>query len=708
MTGKNMHRAKGMDGRLFRAATAALYLLCLVAWPSHALGAYAVGWYVVDSCGVAGTSPSYRMHAAVGQPVAGTCGGMNYGVGVGYLGRVAADDPMTDISVRKTVDNADPIEGATITYTVSCWNNGPSDSTGIQVTDSLPSGVTYVSHTASGSTYDPVSGVWDLGPVTASGWLRLYITATVDSGTTGQTIVNTATVTASDITDPDPGNDTDSASITVGFGVHYVDPNGTHDSPFVNWGTAATTIQAAVDLALDGSMVLVSNGVYTTGGDAAGEFLLTNRVYIAKDILVRSVNGPEFTHIVGEADPVYTNGPGSMRCAYLYGDARLEGFTLRDGHTYGDDPEFYDPNAGGLMLKGGGTVSNCVIRNCSSHGAGGGVYADDGGLTDCTIVSNRCSSYAGGMYMTDYAWANRCRILQNHAESSGGGVGINEFVALAHCLVAGNTAGGKGGGISVSWDGDIEFCTIVENHAGDAGGGLYANDNASVVASILYRNMAGTSDSNWFDKGSASYYHCCTVPDPGGTGHVLSNPLLVDATSGNYRLQGGSPCIDALEPGWLGTDLDGIVRPLDGDNDGSAVSDIGCHEFAHESADADSDGMGDGFEVRYGLDPRSGGDALGNLDGDPHSNLQEAVADTDPTNSNAYLRITGILPHPGGVDVQWQGGEQARQVLESRADPETGNWAPIRTNEPPTPVNANFVDPAGPAERHYRINAVRP
>ena len=717
MTGKTMHsrtrRSCTGQCRAVFGLSVALCLLCLAAWPLHAVGAvegHAVDWFVIDSCGVADTSPSYRLHAAVGQPAAGTCDGTSHEVGIGYLGKVAAEEPLTDISLVKTVNNADPIEGATITYTLTCWNNGPSDSTGIQVTDQLPAGVAYFSHLAPGSIYDPVSGVWDLGAVTASGFLRLYITATVDGGTTGQAITNTAAVTASDQTDPNPGNETDDAVITVGFGVHYVDPNGSHVSPFVNWATAATNIQDAVDVAANGSVVRVADGVYTLGGHALDEYTLTNRVYITRDILVQSVNGPEHTHIVGAAGPGGTNGPGAQRCAYLSGNARLEGFTLRDGHTYNYDPESEneDPYGGGLYLAGGGTVSNCVIRDCSSYESGGGVYANNGGeLIDCLIISNR-SLLGGGVYFASDGWAYRCRILDNVADGEGGGVATDGGGSLDTCLIAGNTAVG-GGGVSMSWGGTLDWCTLGGNHAGGAGGGVYATDECYLWATILYGNTAGTSDTNWYIDGAASFDFCSTMPDPGGASNVVDHALFVNAAAGDYRLQGGSPCIDACEPGFdPETDLNLVPRPLDGDNNGTTISDIGAYEYAHENADTDGDGMGDGFEVRYGLDVKYAGDAVGNLDGDPHSNLQEAIADTDPTDSNAYLRITGVLKQPGGVDVQWQGGVHARQYLETRPALDAGDWVAIQTNEPPTPVTTDFADPAGASENHYRIKAERP
>ena len=43
-------------------------------------------------------------------------------------------------------------------------NDGPDAATGVQVTDLLPAGLTFVSRaTASQGTYDDVTGVWTVG-----------------------------------------------------------------------------------------------------------------------------------------------------------------------------------------------------------------------------------------------------------------------------------------------------------------------------------------------------------------------------------------------------------------------------------------------------------------------------------------------------------------------------------------------------------------
>ena len=104
--------------------------------------------------------------------------------------------------------------------------------------------------------------------------------------------------------------------------VHYVDVNSTNATPpYTNWATAATNIQDAVDAAVAADEVVVTNGIYATGGRAVYG-TLTNRVAVDKPLVLLSANGPQFTTI---------DGGGISRCVYLTNGASLFGFTLTNG-----------------------------------------------------------------------------------------------------------------------------------------------------------------------------------------------------------------------------------------------------------------------------------------------------------------------------------------------------------------------------------------
>ncbi|VAW08066.1 internalin, putative, partial [hydrothermal vent metagenome] len=118
-----------------------------------------------------------------------------------------------DLTVTKTVDNATPNPGDTIVYTVSVSNLGPDAATGVTLVDTLPIGTTIVGAVPSQGSY--VGSTWTVGTISSGTTATLALTVTVDAGTAGSTIVNTATLTQINETDTDPSNDSDSVSVVV-------------------------------------------------------------------------------------------------------------------------------------------------------------------------------------------------------------------------------------------------------------------------------------------------------------------------------------------------------------------------------------------------------------------------------------------------------------------------------------------------------------
>jgi hypothetical protein len=225
--------------------------------------------------------------------------------------------------------------------------------------------------------------------------------------------------------------------VHVSATTHYVDLNSTNPvSPYMSWATAATNIQDAVKTASTFDTVLVTNGIYETGGAVFSS--MSNRVYVATRIILESVNGPSVTFIKGHWDP-NTNGPTAVRCVYLQNSATLSGFTLTNGAVYGG------VNGGGVYCESTtATVTNCIITGNTAYylyggPAGGGAYS--GTLLNC-VISNNTARNGGGV-----SWSTlvNCRVIGNStggpigtAIGNGGGV---DHCNLTNCIVANNWAG---------------------------------------------------------------------------------------------------------------------------------------------------------------------------------------------------------------------------------------------------------------------------
>ena len=118
-----------------------------------------------------------------------------------------------DLMVEKSVSNEFPNEGDTIIYTIEVTNNGPNTATNISLIDNLPVGVTYVSHSTVNGNYNYGSGLWAIGTLSNTAEASLLITATVDDGTLGQTIVNTTSGLTLDQADLNDSNNVGNVTI---------------------------------------------------------------------------------------------------------------------------------------------------------------------------------------------------------------------------------------------------------------------------------------------------------------------------------------------------------------------------------------------------------------------------------------------------------------------------------------------------------------
>ncbi len=290
--------------------------------------------------------------------------------------------------------------------------------------------------------------------------------------------------------------------------VHAVNAAGVNPQPpFLTWATAATNIQDAIEAAAVGDIVLVTNGVYDAGGEVmAGG--LTNRVALDKSLMVTSVNGWARTIIRGAWDPVSTNGPAAVRCAWLTNGAVLSGFTLCKGATRNAGATTSLQSGGGVWCAStNALVSNCLLtNNCAAFGGGGIGF----GTLNNSLVVNNVAYFGGGAYD---ATMNNCTVVYNSTTTSlqlGGGI-YNSFVE--NCIMWGNQ--------------NNYFRAGVDNY------------DSSLPAGQLYRN-------------SCSIDAFGQVPP--GSGNISADPQFVDL----YHISSNSPCRGAGSALYAsGADLDG-------------------------------------------------------------------------------------------------------------------------------------------------------
>ncbi len=207
---------------------------------------------------------------------------------------------------------------------------------------------------------------------------------------------------------------------------------------------------------------------------------------------------------------------------------------------------------------GGGTVTvvDSNFSLCGHSGVDLFVGSNPTTLGDLTFTLTRCkfdtNSFAGvsGIATNLGSWTGTlqdCLLVHNGAGiSTSAPNGLGNFMRI-----------------------DCVRCTIADNFGPGArvlGATQQVHGEASFTSTIVQGNSPDLDVSNV--TGTA-------YSDIGG-----ADPLFVDRVHGVYRLQFGSPCIDAGDPNGVGTlDIARVARSIDGDLDTVERADIGAYEF---------------------------------------------------------------------------------------------------------------------------------
>ena len=120
-----------------------------------------------------------------------------------------------DLAMAADLDETAPTVGDIITFTVSLENPESLDAEGVAASFPLPVELSLVNALTNKGTYDETTGAWDIGTLLAGYRAQLSVQARVTEAALGLEVTGTGTITATDQVDPDPANNTASASLIV-------------------------------------------------------------------------------------------------------------------------------------------------------------------------------------------------------------------------------------------------------------------------------------------------------------------------------------------------------------------------------------------------------------------------------------------------------------------------------------------------------------
>ena len=337
----------------------------------------------------------------------------------------------------------------------------------------------------------------------------------------------------------------------------------------------AANLDTAVDACPAGNgadAIMLPLGTYLLSLEGAGENnALTGDLDITADL-----------HIIGHGpDGTIIDGNAIDRVFHIIGPAVHVAFysiVIQNGYSAGTGLD----GGGGIYNSGVLTISGCILRNNVTPRIGGGIDNTGTLIVTHSTFHNNSALDGGGVFNGGTANINSVTFYDNTGETTGGGFDNWLTAGLTNVTFSGNTSPSGGG---IFNDGDLSMlnCTITDNESGIANRGT-ARSKSTIIA-----NSSSGSENNCTDSSVTSEGYnldsgtACGFSDVTDLSNI--NPSLSPlgdngGPTWTHALLSDSPAIDK------GSDLEcpqldqrGALRPADGDDNGSAICDIGSVEF---------------------------------------------------------------------------------------------------------------------------------
>jgi parallel beta-helix repeat protein len=307
----------------------------------------------------------------------------------------------------------------------------------------------------------------------------------------------------------------------------------------------------------------------------------TGSVHVGAGTFIENITLKDGVQVLGAGAELTTidgGSNGSVVTANSVGPGTvLDGLTITNGTgTFGNGSNQY---GGGVYISNSTlVVKNCTITENRATGGAGGIEAYNSTINvyNCSITQNRGSwGVAIALHSSD------AEIIGNLIDENycyyGGGIFLTDSsqAIITNNIISRTSMAGIG--IGESSTASIINNTISSNSGNGIATGTYAVGGKTGSATITNCILWGNEDD--LANLTATYSNIQDA-DP-GEGNISAYPMFVDSSAGDYHLKPGSPCIDVgTNEGAPGKDLDGDLRPLDGDGDGQATVDMGADEYS--------------------------------------------------------------------------------------------------------------------------------
>ncbi|MGB2696541.1 MAG: right-handed parallel beta-helix repeat-containing protein, partial [Candidatus Zixiibacteriota bacterium] len=256
----------------------------------------------------------------------------------------------------------------------------------------------------------------------------------------------------------------------------------------------------------------------------------------------------------------------------------IQGFTIQNGIGV-----ILDERAGGgiYCYSSSPTIrANVVIKNkCWS---GGGIFCYEASpiINNNHIKENR-GTFGGGILCGGSSPIISQNVIIGNSSSQGGGICCyTSSPSIRNNTINRNSSDALyGGGITCIYQSSPYITNNIISNS--LNGGIYCYGGSFPV--ISYNDVWNNADGNFVDcpagVGDTSWGPNINGIPCDSFYNIIRNPLFVDSLN-DFHLLEGSPCIDAGDNSAAGdSDLDGNPRIVDGNDDDSAVVDMGAYEY---------------------------------------------------------------------------------------------------------------------------------